>query len=441
MVRVRGSFMFGSRVVVTSALVMLVACGGGGKVGMDASSGSDGAMHQGDGSTQQGDGGSGGVTCTTGTLFAGDPVYVGNPSDRPTSGTGILADPPLLWQTLLFADTHLYTREEAEIWGVDLLSGSPVETKITGTTPAGSSYPYNANNVPCGMATFTHILGLGALGDGSLVFSDSYAGAVIKIANPNNVSTCTVSVLAGNATASAGIDPSVTSTLPAYAVTDGAGTAARFNAVGALVVDSQDNVYVVDNTATDGQGKALLRKIDSAGNVTTVLTMPNNNPPTGPETIENLVTVGTTLYAASRNAINQGFVIKIDPVAKSLSTVAGGGGSTWAPVDSAADPETSGIATDGQGFYVAGAGYVWYVTLAGQITLVAGTGVNIDNFPSGYDAKASHPALELALPTRIGPADEFGASAIAQIAYHGGAVYYRGFADGTSDFIERITCK
>ena len=113
---------------------------------------------------------------------------------------------------------------------------------------------------------------------GSPVVSDSYAGAVIKVANPNNVSTCTVSVLAGNATVSAGFDPSVTSTLPAYVVTDGAGTAARFDAVGALVVDDQDDVYVVDSAATDGQGKALLRKIDSAGNVTTVLRS-NRSPP------------------------------------------------------------------------------------------------------------------------------------------------------------------
>ncbi|MEO6952117.1 MAG: hypothetical protein ABI321_09905, partial [Polyangia bacterium] len=63
---------------------------------------------------------------------------------------------------------------------------------------------------------------------------------------------------------------------------------ARFNSVGALTVDSSDNIYVVDNSSTDGQGKSLLRKIDPSGNVTTVLTMPNNDPPTGPETIENL---------------------------------------------------------------------------------------------------------------------------------------------------------
>ncbi|MEO6951164.1 MAG: hypothetical protein ABI321_05060, partial [Polyangia bacterium] len=194
------------------------------------------------------------------------------------------------------------------------------------------------------------------------------------------------------------------------------------------------------NSSTDGQGKSLLRKIDPSGNVTTVLTMPNNDPPTGPETIENLVTIGTTVYAASRNVINKGYVIKIDPTAKTFSTVAGGGGSVWDPVDSAADPETSGIATDGTGFFVGGAGYVWYVTLAGKITLVAGTGVNADFFPSGYDAKASHPALELALPTALASSDENGSSAIDQLAYHDGAVYYRGFANGTSDFIERIAC-
>lgn len=436
-----GSSGFGSKVVFTGALALLGACGGsGGKT--DAGSSSDGGTQQGDAGMQQGDGGmTSGVTCSSGTLFAGNPVYVGNSSDRPTSGTGILADPPLLWQSLVFSGTHLYTREAAELWGVDLSAQGPVETKIAGTTPAGSVYPYSANNVACSAATFTHILGLGALADGSLVFSDVFAGAVLKVKNPNNASTCMVSVLAGNATSSAGIDPSNPSSLPTYAVTDGAGTAARFNSVGALVVDSQDNVYVVDNSSPDGQGKALLRKIDTSGNVTTVLTMPSNDPPTGPETIENLVTLGGQLYAASRNVINEGYVIKIDPVAKSFTTVAGGGGSIWDPVDSHADPETSGIATDGSGFYVAGAGYVWYVTLAGNIKLVAGTGVNIDNFPSGYDAKASHAALALALPTRIGPADEYGSSAIAQIAYHDGAVYYRGFADGTSDFVERIACQ
>ena len=104
------------------------------------------------------------------------------------------------------------------------------------------------------------------------------------------------------------------------------------------------------------------------------------------------------------------------------------------------DPWVSGITTDGTNLIVAGDGYVWYLTLAGKLTLLAGTGNSIDFFPNGYDATASHPATQLALPVALGSADENGTGSQSHVAFDAGAIYYRGFADGSSAFVERIAC-
>jgi hypothetical protein len=49
-------------------------------------------------------------------------------------------------------------------------------------------------------------------------------------------------------------------------------------------------------------------------------------------------------------------------------------------------------------------------------------------------------ALALALPAAIGSADEDGRGSLYHVTYNNGAIYFRGFADGVSAFVERIAC-
>lgn len=414
---------------LVGSLVLVAACsstpGGNPDGGFNPDSGNS------DGGTKP-DGQSGGPSCSTGTLFAGNPTYNGQPSDRPTSGTGILADPPLQWQTLVFSGTHLYTRQESEIWSVDLSAGTPVETKIAGSTPAGSTYDFSTG--PCASAQLTQIRGLAALPDGSLVATDYWANSILKISNPDNPSTCTVTSIAGNAGPYTGIDPSITSTYPPAGTADGQGTAASFTELGAMTTDSAGNIYVADKTVVSGP--TSVRKIDSTGNVKTLLKLTNASGT--PDTIRNFTVLNDKLYAAASNAMNESFVFQIDTTSGTMTMINGGGSDKWSPVPSSEDPMVTGITNDGTNLIVSGYGYIWYLGLDGKLTLVAGTGYNIDFWPSGYDPHASHPALELALAANGD--DEFGTGAFYHIAYHNGAVYFRGYASGTASYIEKVSC-
>src|SRR5262249_50178919 len=139
------------------------------------------------------------------------------------------------------------------------------------------------------------------------------------------------------------------------------------------------------------QGPTSVRKIDSSGKVTTLLKL--NEQDGKPDVIHNFTVMNGKLYAAAGDAINQSYVFQIDTTSGAITMIHSGGSDAWAPVDSGSDPTVSGITNDGTNLIVAGYGYVWYLGLDGSLKLVAGTGFDIDNFPAGYDAAASHPAL------------------------------------------------
>jgi hypothetical protein len=357
-------------------------------------------------------------------------------SARATTGAGILSDPPLLWQTLVFSGNELFTRQEGEIWGVDTSIASPVETKIAGTTAAGSTYDYTGAG-PCSSTTFTQVIGLATMADGSLVAADYWANAILHITNPTNPTTCAVTVLAGNAGPLMGLDPSDMTTLPTPGNANGAGTAASFNELGPLTVDSAGNVYLFDTTVANGTG--LIRKIDTAhGNAVTTLATLSANP--GPDKIRNFTLIGSDLYAAGTDTSNNAYVFKVDTTSGAFTMIKSGNADVFTPVPQGSSPDVTGITTDGTNLIVAGAGYVWYLTLSGNLTLLAGTGVDPDFFPSGYDPTMAHPALSLALPTAMVSADESTRGSLDHVTFHNGAVYYRGFADGVSAFVEKIAC-
>jgi hypothetical protein len=414
-------------------LVFALACSSNNPSGNDGGTNDGGNGSDGGGNP---DSPSGGFACTQGSLYAGDPVYTGDPNARPTSGTGIKTDPPLVWQTLVIAGTHLYTRQESEVWSVDMSAASPVETKIAGTTPSGSTYDFNAG--PCSSANFTQLRGLGAMSDGSLVAADYFANAIVKIANPDNPATCTVSVIAGTAGPLTGLDPSTASTLPPPGNANGKGSAASFNGPQALTVDPSGNIFVVDHEI--GTGATLVRRIDGSGFASTLVTLGTD--PGAPMTITNFTQLGSSLYAAAQDDTNSSYVIAIDIPTAKVTTILGGSSNQFPPVSAGRDPAVDGIANDGKNLIIAGDGFVWYLTTDGTLTQIAGgTENSIDFFTSGYDPTATHSAMQLELPIAIGSADEDGTGSFNHIVYSNGALYYRGFADGSSAFVEKITCQ
>src|SRR5688500_19459307 len=72
-----------------------------------------------------------GLTCSTGTLFAGNPMYDGQPNDRITPGTAMKADRPFKWQNLLFVGNTLYSRDSGGLWSIEPSDANPVINHVT----------------------------------------------------------------------------------------------------------------------------------------------------------------------------------------------------------------------------------------------------------------------------------------------------------------------
>ncbi|MBX3193017.1 MAG: hypothetical protein KF819_38890 [Labilithrix sp.] len=361
-------------------------------------------------------------TCSTGSLFAGNPVYDGAPLDRPAPGTGILDDPPLQWQNIVFAGHLLYTRDTGEIWGVDTSVASPVENRIAGLN-APNKFAYGPGD--CASARFAKIEGMAALPDGSLLVADVLGNGVLHITSPNGPS-CAVEVWAGNTTASDDIDAS--KPVPNQGDVDGDGASAKFDSPAALTVDDAGNAYVFD------VGNRKIKKIAAAAPhvVTTVGTLSASDP----GKLTNLTRIGNTIYGVGSNGI-EAVVVSVDAAGGEVKTVIQGRGDEFPPLGATTAPAIAGLTTDGHGLVLSGNGYVWYLDLEGKITHIAGTGMQADFPKNGYDPKSTHPALDLQLPPS-GNGSVIGSS--DYITYHEGAVYYRGRHTGTASFVERIAC-
>ena len=393
--------------------------GGGGGGATDASGGGD--------TDASGTQGPLATSCSTGTLFAGNPLYDGQPNDRPAPGTGIHADPPLQWQNLVFVGNTLYTRDTGELWAVDTSAESPVENLVAGKNPAGADYSFAAG--PCATARFGWIKGIAPLADGSLVVSDGLANAVLHVKDPTGP-TCTVEYWAGNMTPATDLDPTAP---PNAGDQDGPGASAKFSNPGPIVTDEAGNAYVYDSEL--GKIKKIANDADH-----TVSTL-GGRKIDGPTAIRNMTRIGSKLYAIGDDS-SQTWVLEIDTTNGAVRTVIQGGNDTFPPIDSASSLPLHGLTTDGTGLIVSGQGYVWYLTTSGQLTHIAGNGTRHIDFPtSGYDPKSSHPAKELELPGSVSapdPAQVVGSFEF--ITYDKGALYVRGHGDGTAAFVERIAC-
>jgi hypothetical protein len=366
------------------------------------------------------------LTCSTGTLFAGNPTFDGAPNDRPASGTAIKAEMPFHWQNLVFVGNTLYSRDAGELWAVDTSAANPVETRIAGQNPKGGNYAFTGG--ACASARFGWIKGIAPLADGSLLVVDGLANAVLKVKDPLG-KACTVEYFAGNRTPKPEFNPSSS---PNVGDVDGPGANAKFSNPGPIVTDEAGNAYVYDSDS---------RKIKKIGNdpAHTVSTL-GGKKIEAPYTIRNMTRIGTKLYGIGDDS-SKATVIEVDTASGAVRVVLEGKGDAFPPMPSYKGATLHGITTDGKGLIISGLGYVWYLTTAGKLTHIAGDGTSSLDFPkAGYDPKASQPAMKLQLPgTRAAPGPNQEVGSFEFITYNKGAIYTRG-AKGPGYFVTKISC-
>jgi hypothetical protein len=366
------------------------------------------------------------TSCSTATLFAGNPLYDGQPNDRPAPGTGIKADPPFHFQNLVFVGKVLYSRDAGELWAFDTSAAKPVGKRIAGRNAGGSNSAFTAG--PCESARFGWIKGIAALKDGSLFIVDGLANAVLKVKDPAG-KNCKVEYWAGTSEPKAEFNPG---SPPNMGDQDGPGAKAKFSNPGPIVTDDAGNAYVYDSDS---------RKIKKIANDTahTVSTL-GGKKIEAPYTIRNLTRIGAKLYGIGDDSTTA-TVVEIDTATGATRKVIEGRSEAFPPLPSSRSATLHGITTDGTGLIISGLGTVWYLTTAGKLKHIAGDGIPSIDFPrGGYDPKAKQPALKAQLPgarIAVGPNQEVGSFEF--ITYHDGAIYLRG-ARGPGYFVEKISC-
>jgi hypothetical protein len=368
------------------------------------------------------------LTCSTGTVFAGNPTYDGSPGDRIAPGAPMKGpDKPFKWQNLTFVGSTLYSRDSGELWSVDTAAANPVMNRVAGKNPTGGNYAFTAG--PCASARFGWIKGIAPMSDGSLLIVDGLANAILKVKNPTTPASCTVEYYAGTKTPAPEFTPGKS---PNAGDKDGPGGEAKFGNAGPIVVDDAGNAYVYDF------GGRKIKKVanDAAHTVSTL----GGKKIDKPYAIRSLARIGSKLYGIGDDS-SIASVIEIDSATGAVRTILEGKGDAFPPMPSYKGATLHGLTTDGTGLIISGMGYVWYLTTAGKLTHIAGDGTTSMDFPrSGYDPKASQPAMKLELPgARTSTSPDMEVGSMEFITYYKGAIYSR-HNHGTGAWVERIAC-
>jgi hypothetical protein len=390
-----------------------------------ATDGADDGADDGDASDDGGDAdgddggdGSGGSACTTGTLFAGNPLYDGDELPDP-SGIGILEDPPVQWREVVFDGDRIFTHTGEDLWVADMAAASPQVVRFAGQRDADQF-----NDGTCAAARLANTQGMARLPDGGLVVADYNANALVKVTDPAGPA-CAVSYLAGT---SMPLDP-VPFDVPNQGDTDGPGATAQFRGVKWPVADEAGVVYFVD----EANRKVKKVATDAASTVSTVASLAELDV----DTWTGMTRMNGKLYLVGIG-VSDNFVIEVDPAGGAVRTLVQGRGDAFPPLDSGQSPILAAVAGNGTSLYVSGNGYIWQVSLDGDVELVAGTGFHLDFPPDGYDPAAEHPALELALKFNIGQGSSQGTSHF--MSYHEGALYFTGI-NAVGYYVEKIDCE
>jgi hypothetical protein len=361
------------------------------------------------------------IACGAATPFLGDAAYAGSATPDPVAGTGVLADPPFDWHGIAFSGNDVLSYDQQELWFADLSATSPVEKRFAGT--AGNN---DFHDGPCGTtARFANAQGVVVLPSGDLLVADLFGNAFLKVTSPLTTS-CAVSYFAGNNQPQTNM-----SAVFSPGDTDGTGSAAKLSGPTFPVGDGAGNAFFYD------AGNNKLKRVDTAGAVTTVATLPTS---CGPYTA--LTYLNGKLYVTNNNGAT-GSVLEVDATSGAMRTVLSGRADVWGLPCTSSSMDLSSITTNGTGLYVQGNGYVWYLTLGGTLTLVAGNGEVSCFPPAGYDPKASHAALCSSTVTdcvqlQFNPGDALTMGQETFLAWQSGTLYAG--ARATANYVEQMTC-
>jgi hypothetical protein len=361
-----------------------------------------------------------GFSCTSGTLFAGDPTF-DDPSMRPTDGTGLLQDPPLPYRMLVFSNGQVITHDGQEIWRADLADGKL--HKIAGDESAEQALITG----PCAGARFANINGIALASDGSLFISDQTANTILKMTHPL-AADCSISHYAGTPTdIPDGISPGDP---PNVGNVDGAGSVAKFAGPQRPAVDAQDNVYVWD------EFNDSIRRIASDADHTVSTFV--EHVAGGEGALITAVALGGSLYVYGLDADHNIFIEAVDLTTKAKHDLLRGGPEKFgAPANDSFS--TTGIITDGVGLIVFFNGQLFYVKTNGNVSApIAGMYITGVDLPDGYDPTAMHAAADLALP--LGTALVVTTGAEGWLAIDSNQDVYVSGSFLSSPIVEKISC-
>lgn len=315
------------------------------------------------------------IACTTGSLFAGDPLYE-EPTDRPNEGDPILGAVPLPYRNLVFTGDLMVTHSGSELWTTDLSEATPVLHRFSGRESEGQMLRTGA----CDQARYANLMGLALGPDGSLYLGDQTANAVLQITDPFGPS-CSVHHFAGSNADIAELSPD---TVPNQGEQNGPGLQASFRGVERLTVSDTGDVYVWD------YGNTAIRKIaaDADHTVSTLVSSIDG-------IVFDLKWLDGRLYLWGSG--NDVFLTEVDPSDGTTRDILRGRSDLFDSSSPSNYP--GGMVTDGEALIVYYNGQLFRVSLEGRIDLLAGTGAIIE-FDSGYDPYVSHPAEELELASR-----------------------------------------
>lgn len=336
-------------------------------------------------------------SCSEAVMIGGAYEWDGNGTPDP-AGVPLFGEPPVDWGLLVMTGTLVYTNTVKEVWLTDLGDAEPVTRRIIGAQPDETDDGVDwFRDGPCNDARFLQIDSIALLPTGELLIADSYANAIVRVTSPSTAD-CAVEYFAGTQ-----VDLENPGAGAPSGDSDGPAATALFSQPKFVTTGPDGAVYFIDGFNTK------LRKIDAdAEQTVSTLFDYESDQGFGPFHV-----LGDTLYARHLGEFET--IETVDRTTGERQVLASSA-NEWPGLD-ANNPTVQGFADDGEGLLMFGLGYIWYMTPAGELSLIAGNGEGGFEFPVGFDPTVAIAALEY--PFLYG-------STMTGFAYSEGKAYIRG---------------
>lgn len=371
--------------------------------------------------------GDGMFACSTGRLFLGNPT--GDPTAWPADGAALIdmtADGPALPARKIVVSpddpTKMIATTGSELWAIDTAAG-------TLSHILGSREDALFRAGPCDEARIGIVSDIVITPEGTLYAGDHSGNAVVKIEDPLGAG-CQMSYFAGTSE-----ETSIDSNPHEPDFVDGPGAQARFSGPDYLGLGSDGSVFVIDT------GNSAVRKIDAAGEVSTLVELPSDYSAFGGTSANSIAEIGGMLYVATRGSVQSSqnaTILQLDPATGDLTEVVTGRDEPWL-VGSSSPAIAGAVPVEGSMLLTWVNGRLFTVDVdTAEVVHVAGDGDmpwQSSDIPGDYDPFAEHDAFDLML-------DNLSASTAGKstyMTYHDGALYYSAQARGF--YVEAIDCE